>query len=268
MLQRREGYAMLSLAEFQHTMAEDLLDGGTRTVQMQMQQKGSVPATEALRVHQNTVLWALANALRLTFWTVERLVGERRFDLAAVAYARAYPPRSADLSTYGKKFPSFLGTYAPIQELPYLADVARFDLAVERCANKPLNARGMIIRLDDQVSLELLGSLECLQINYPADLIRDALEIGQDDMLGEIDMQPTLRSFALWRSASGPTVKVLSAPATAFLTALLGGCPCEVAMTSALECATSDDTFQLIQSEIFLASFARVTHDHSKGSSR
>lgn len=257
---------MPSLAEFQNTMAKDLLDGGTRTVQMQ--QKGSVPATEALRVHQNTVLWALSNALSLTYWTVERLVGEGRFDLAAVAYARAYPPRSADLSTYGKKFPIFLETYASTQELPYLADIARFDLAIERCANKPLDARGMTIRLDDHVSLELLGSLECLEISYPADLIRDALEIGRDDMLGGIDMQPTPRSFALWRSTSGPTVKVLSAPTTAFLTALLGGRPCEAAVTSALECATSDETFQLIKSEIFAASFARVTHDHSKGASR
>jgi hypothetical protein len=53
---------------------------------------GAHPGAVGLRVHRNTVLGALSNALRSSFKSVERLVGEAFFDRMAVAYARANPP--------------------------------------------------------------------------------------------------------------------------------------------------------------------------------
>jgi hypothetical protein len=257
---------MLSLAEIQSCMAADILDGGTRSAYML--RSGLVSPTEALCVHRNTVLAGIANALRLSYPTVDRLTGEEFFDAAAVAYARAYPPRDARLLAYGDDFPHFVETYLPAQGLPYLGDVARFDLAIERASQHPHDAYGATIALDESTFLALLHSLACLRVNYPTDLIRDALDAGQEDTLRNVDMRPYPRNFAIWRSASGVSVKLLTMPAAAFVRALLDGQSSEIALASALDCVLPDTAISSIQSEVFTASFARVTHSQSKGVTR
>lgn len=80
---------MLSLAEFQFTMAADLLDGGMRTARLLP--GDPVMVREALRVLRNTVLTGLTNALRLGHPTVAWLTGEDFFDQAAHAFAVRSP---------------------------------------------------------------------------------------------------------------------------------------------------------------------------------
>jgi hypothetical protein len=254
---------MPSLAEFQRTMVADLLDGDTRSAPML--REGLLPVTEALGVHRNTVLRALANALRLTYSTVHRLTGELFFDQAAAGYMHAYPPHGALLSAYGDGFADYLEKYIPAKRLPYLGDVARFDLAIDRSANGPLDIYRTAIPLDDGISLELPVSLTCLRINYPADLIRDAFETGREDLLRDINMQACPRSFALWRSALGTSAKPISTSAAAFLMALLDGSTSEVALTVALEYGAPSEVLGSIRSEIFAASFARVTNGRPRG---
>ena len=64
---------MPSLAEFQFTLAADLLDGGMRTAHLLP--GDPLMIREALRIHRNTVMAGLANALRLTYPTVAWLTG-------------------------------------------------------------------------------------------------------------------------------------------------------------------------------------------------
>lgn len=113
---------MLELREFQRMFARALLDA--RAVE-------SVPEVAslgaALRVHRNTVIKALVDALEANYSTVVQLVGREWFRACAVEYARLYPARSAALMVYGESFPAFLSAFAPAKELPYLAQVARID---------------------------------------------------------------------------------------------------------------------------------------------
>ena len=88
-------------------------------------------------MHRNTVFGALAQALALTYPTVAALAGEAFFDRAAAAFATEAPPSEARLSAYGGQFPDFLATWPPAAELPCLGDVARFDLAIDRCGARP-----------------------------------------------------------------------------------------------------------------------------------
>jgi len=254
---------MPSLAEFQRAMVADLLDGGVRSAPIL--REGLLSPTEALGVHRNTVLRSLANALRLTYSTVYRLTGGQFFDQASAAYTREHPPRRARLSAYGDNFPDYLEKYIPARRLPYLSDVARFDLAIDRSANGSLEIYRPAIPLNGGVSVEFPVSLTCLRINYPADLIRDAFETDREDLLRDINMQAGPRSFAVWRSASGASAKPLSAPSAAFLTALLDGSTCEAALTAALDYAAAGEALSSIQSEIFAASFVRVTNGQPKG---
>src|SRR2546426_5782878 len=94
-------------------------------------------AAERLRIYRNTCRSTLIEALRMTYPAVERLVGRDFFDMAAARYAGTHPPQSGYLNEYGGEFADFLAAFGPAGELPYLADVARFEWALRVAANAP-----------------------------------------------------------------------------------------------------------------------------------
>src|ERR1044071_278262 len=103
--------AMLSLAEFQFTLAADLLDGGMSAARLLPGDLGVV--REALRIHRNPVMAGLANSLRLTYPTVVWLTGEDFFNQAALEFCGKHPPHAPCLSDYGSGFAAFLEDYEP-----------------------------------------------------------------------------------------------------------------------------------------------------------
>ena len=58
------------------------------------------------------------------------LVGEDFFGGLARAYGGRYPSDSADLNQFGDRFADFLADFPPVDELPYLPDMARLEWAV------------------------------------------------------------------------------------------------------------------------------------------
>lgn len=246
---------MLSLAEFQFTLAADLLDGGMRTARLLPGDPAIV--REALRVHRNTVMTGLANALRITYPTVAWLTGEDFFDQVALEFSGKYPPKGACLSDYGSGFAEFLEDYDPARGLPYLADVARFDLAIERCAHAGFITPALL-NLDHDTAIELDGSLVTLTVEYPVDRLRDAHDDNDDSSLELLDMSPRARHFAVWRGEGGAAVKLLTAPATSFLGAVLRGESPQAALAAALLHADPHEALSAIQAEIFAAPFTRV----------
>lgn len=245
---------MLSLAEFQFTLAADLLDGGMRTAYLLPGDPAIV--REALRIHRNTVMAGLANALRVTYPTVAWLTGEDFFNQAALEFCSKYPPRSACLSDYGDGFAEFLEGYAPAGCLPYLADVARFDLAVERCANAGCPTP-TFLTLDQEIAIELDGSLITLAVEYPVDQLRDAHD-NDIDGLERLDMSPNARNFAIWRDRNGASVRRLTAPSATFLGAVLRGENADAALAATLLHAEPEVALAAIRTEIFAAPFVRI----------
>jgi hypothetical protein len=84
-------------------------------------------AQPAFAVYRNTVMKGCINAIQGNFPAVNRLVGDEWMRAAAREYVQVQPPAEPSLLTYGQTFPAFLSTFAPANELPYLADVARLD---------------------------------------------------------------------------------------------------------------------------------------------
>jgi Putative DNA-binding domain len=244
---------VLSLAEFQRHMMADIL-GET--------------AREGLEVHRGTILSGLVNALRVTFPTVVKLTGDAFFDQVATQYARANPPRSAILNFYGDDFPNQLGRNSGARALPYLGDVARFDLSLDRAAHQATALHTEAISIDPHLEIHLAGSLSGLQVDYPVDLIRDALDADCPDQLSALDMTPRTRHFAVWRGPDGAAVKSLSPAAAAFLDTLLKGGNAEAAVRRATEFAAPAAAIAAIQTELLGASFTRLTWHSQAGNSR
>ncbi len=88
------------------------------------------PAPKRFSVYRNTVTSGLTRALEAGFPVIRKLVGPEFFGAMAVTHLRAHPPRSRMMMLYGEDFPAFLAVFPPVAHLPYLADVARVELAI------------------------------------------------------------------------------------------------------------------------------------------
>lgn len=89
---------------------------------------GSDPAAR-LAVHRNNVVSSLLDALADTFPVVHELVGVDFFRAMAAVFVRQSPPRSRILAHYGQEFPEFIEQFEPAGSVPYLADMARLEVA-------------------------------------------------------------------------------------------------------------------------------------------
>ncbi len=88
-------------------------------------------------VYRNNALVSLIDALQERFPVTCRLVGEEFFRAMARAYATKHRPRSPLLMHYGDTFATFIDTFIPASDVPYLSDVARLEVAWSAAYHAP-----------------------------------------------------------------------------------------------------------------------------------
>ena len=119
---------MPSLAEIQDAFATALLDR-TSPVPAFLAGAARHRSERRFAVYRNNVAAGLVAALATRFPVVKRLVGDEFFRAMAHLYAMAELPRSPLMLYYGETFPAFIEDFAPAAPIPYLADVARIEMA-------------------------------------------------------------------------------------------------------------------------------------------
>jgi hypothetical protein len=221
---------------------------------------GAHPGAVGLRVHRNTLLGALSNALRSSFKSVEQLVGEAFFDRMAVAYARARPPQAPQLDDYGADFPAFIAGFPATEALPYLAELASFDWQLDelgrRRAGSPAGARSM--RLEGGARLHFAATLRLHAARYPVDELRAAILAQDTEALAVLAHQTGAYRYALWRAEEGVKLSRLGAAAAGFLRAALDGADVEQAISAAAAVGAAPEIAGLLAAEILPAGFLRI----------
>ncbi|WP_072394627.1 DNA-binding domain-containing protein [Hyphomicrobium sp. CS1GBMeth3] len=114
------------IADLQATFAAALLDAD-RNVPAEIVAQSEPCRLKRFSVYRNNVYASLVEVLRARFPAIARLVGEEFFRAMARVFAGRHPPRSRILLEYGEALPEFLETFEPVQDYPYLADVARLE---------------------------------------------------------------------------------------------------------------------------------------------
>ncbi|GLZ86395.1 DUF2063 domain-containing protein [Metapseudomonas resinovorans] len=199
-------------------------------------------------VYRNNVLASLINALADTFPVVKQLVGDEFFAGMARLHVQATPPRSPLLVFYGEDFPAFIANFPPAASLPYLADMARLELAqvhAYHAADLPsLDSTVLADVLTDPqwlpgLQLWLHPSIAVISSDYAI----ASLWAAHQGLLGLTEVDPGQPECALvLRNGLEVEVSRIGAGETAFIQALIAGSPLGPAVGAAL---AIDNAFDL-----------------------
>src|ERR1700730_18209592 len=181
---------MPTLLELQMQLRRAVLGGDTAEIVAAIHGDGLDPATR-VGIYRNHAFATLGASLQGTFPVVCRLVDERFFAYAAHEYLREHPPHSRCLVEYGADFADFLADFEPCAALSYLADVARFEWALNIAATvrevTPLSPVALAAIPAEQaayVALRLQPSLTYLTSPWPIDAIWRAKQHSEVSTVG------------------------------------------------------------------------------------
>ena len=88
-------------------------------------------AHDRMAIYRRTIFANYHKALSASYPVVKRLTGAPFFHAVVETFAHTQPSQSGDLNIYGESLGEFLATYPPAADLPYLADVARLEWAID-----------------------------------------------------------------------------------------------------------------------------------------
>jgi len=149
---------MSAWPELQAAFADYLLHGEQAPALAAGVRSDHIAARSRLLVHRNNVFSSLIDALAELYPVVAQLVGERFFRSVAREYVRTHPPSDPILLCYGEHFPDFLQQLEAARAVPYLADVARLELARHQ-AYHAADAESLPVRALGGVPQARLGEL-------------------------------------------------------------------------------------------------------------
>lgn len=234
---------MPRLLETQQAMRRALLEGGPPPAGIIA---GACGEEARIAIYRNNLRGNLTGALKLSYPAVRRLVGEDFFAGLAVRFIAAEPPRNPDLYAYGAGLPAFIERAEAARDLPYLADVARLEWAVNQALHAPFSAPLDPARLAE-IPAEAQGAirfhanpaLSSVVMRYPAEAIWRAV-LTEDAparaaALGAVDLGAGGARLAVSRGADGLRLLPLLPAQHDLLAALMAGEPLSDALERAPE---------------------------------
>lgn len=214
-------------------------------------------------VYRNNVMVSLIDALSDTFPVVQALVGEEFFRAMARVFAQASPPRSRLMVYYGDSFADFVASFPPAASVPYLADVARLEmarvLAYHAADAAPVQPAALQLALADPeqlLSLRLHVHRSVQVIESPFAVV--SLWAAHQGALCMTSVDPDVAQAALvFRHGLDVDTLELSAGNARFVTALQCG---QSLLEAAAAAASSDTEFDLSHALALLLRWQLIIH--------
>jgi len=91
--------------------------------------KNGRSTSKRFAVYRNNVVVSLMEALGAAYPSIAMILGKENFDKVARNYIVHHPPSSPMMQQFGKHFPEFLSGFRPLQNAPFLVDVAIAEIA-------------------------------------------------------------------------------------------------------------------------------------------
>jgi hypothetical protein len=222
-----------------------------------------IPAEARLRVHRHHVHDSLATALAATFPTLQALVGAEFFQGMARAFVGKTLPAQPVLAEYGGSLADFVDTYDPARGLPYLADVARLDWALNTAFHAlptpRLSAADLSAIEAEQLpakGVRLAPGTALIRSAYPVDRIWAAAQPGAK--AGTVDLEEGPACVLVLRRPDDSGFVRLSAGEAAFVAALGGGSRLEQAAEAAFSAEAGFELSAVFARLLAVGAFAAV----------
>jgi hypothetical protein len=189
-------------------------------------------------VYRHHVRTSLTEALVSTFPVVCRLVDRRFFGWLADCYIRKHPPATPCLFEYGGDFPAFVERFPACAALPWLADVAQLEWAMNLAFHAPdvtpMGPGRLVVTPPDELGalvLELEPSVTYVASRWPIDAIWRANQPGVEQITVELDSGSV--RLEVRRRDDDVVFRTLPAGSFSFRRALADGEPLERAVDAA-----------------------------------
>jgi Putative DNA-binding domain len=229
----------LALRDLQAAFAAHLAGAG-RADLLAVVTGDTIPAAARLGIYRHHVFESLGTALAATFPTVRALVGADFFRRLTRDFIALSPPAQPVLAEYGVGLPAFIAGYEPAGGLPYLADTARLDWALNLAFHAPEGHRlaaadlsAIAIERLPSISLALSIGAALLRSRYPLDRIWQASQPGAAGVT--VDLNSGGADLLVLRGADDATFVSLDAGEAAFIACLAEGRSLELAAATALQ---------------------------------
>ncbi len=223
----------------------------------------TIPADARLRIYRHHVSHSLSAALAATFPTVQALVGEEFFRTLAQSFVAEALPAQPVLAEYGADFPAFIAAYEPARALPYLADIARLDWALNVAFHSPEGRRlapadlaGIAPDRLPLLSLALPEGASLIHSRYPIDRIWHAAQPGA--AADTVDLDAGRADLLVLRRADDAAFIVLDGGEAVFVAALAQGTSLEIAAEQAASAEPGFDLSTAFARLLTLEAFAAL----------
>lgn len=180
--------------------------------------------TENISIYQQNILSTLTHALKTAYPLIMKIIGDECFNVTAKKYIDSYPSLSGDLNEYGAYFSDFLATYENLHQLPYLAEVAKFEWTCHRIVlmgeHLPFDIK-MLERIATdqyaQLHFNLSPACEIHCFQYP---ILRIIALCKNEIPGPIDLHEGGVNLLIYKRHFDVSLVSLSKGEFIFLTAL------------------------------------------------
>lgn len=203
------------------------------------------PAGKRFNVYRNNLAASLSDALETGFPVLLKLLGADSFKTLALIFSRAHPPTSRALSQYGQALPEFLEGFQPLAAYPYLADIARLELAIRRSYHaadtEPLNAAGLAPETLMELTPVLSPATQILASPYPIHGIWQ-----RNTQPDAPKPQPVAEAVVITRPEFDPIPHLLPPGGLAFAQALDGRATVALALERAVDAVPGLDLAPLL----------------------
>ncbi len=123
--------AKLTLSQFQHLFSQASLRSEETPADAELLGEiipgGSLSSDASLEVYRTGHIVRLTEAMGETFEAVWWVAGDEHYFELAKEFLLKHSSSSYNLSDFGESFPDFLDERQPFSDLPFLADLARFE---------------------------------------------------------------------------------------------------------------------------------------------
>lgn len=204
---------------------------------------GTADRLAGLQAYRANAQAIAERALAAAYPVLARLVGEETIAAMARDLWREHPPTRGDLAWFGAELADHLSATRELEDVPYLADIARLEWAVHRAhtaidpSDAPPDLQSLASDDPGALGVKFVGGSACIAAAWPVLTIWRAHQVPADV---EPDLGPAREALAagqgevvwVWRRGHRVDAAALTLPEGDFNQELLAGQALGLALAS------------------------------------